>query len=118
MDAAHQRREGDLLAGRRCVLAALDARVIDEDDLTTGALWLAPGAPRAWFAPGKKFGVSALPTAMGPLSLEVSSQEDEVLVRVTLAQPTLCEVFYYDRAGQHRSQRRGLSGQTELRLPR
>lgn len=90
----------------------------DEDDLTTGALWLAPGAPRAWFAPGKKFGVSALPTAMGPLSLEVSSQEDEVLVRVTLAQPTLCEVFYYDRAGQRRSQRRGLSGQTELRLPR
>ena len=44
--------------------------VTEEDDV----LWLAKGAPRAWFADGQQFGVADMPTFFGRVSYTIASR--------------------------------------------
>ncbi|MFH1086352.1 MAG: hypothetical protein V1772_11400, partial [Chloroflexota bacterium] len=41
-------------------------------------LWIAPGAPRAWYAPGGSFGVRGVATFFGPLSYRIEAEREAV----------------------------------------
>jgi hypothetical protein len=45
-------------------------------------LHLAPGAPRAWFAPGESFGVRGMASFFGPLTYQMESGPGQVTVQV------------------------------------
>ena len=49
-------------------------------------LHLAPGAPRAWFAPEQAFGVRAMATFFGPVTYRVRSGPADVTVEIELAE--------------------------------
>ncbi len=49
------------------------------------ALWLAPGAPRAWFAAGQSFGVQRAASYFGPVSYRVTCAESETAVEIEAA---------------------------------
>jgi hypothetical protein len=48
-------------------------------------LWLAPGAPRAWFAAGQSFGVQRAASFFGPLSYRVSCAANEIVAEIEAA---------------------------------
>jgi hypothetical protein len=45
-------------------------------------LWLAAGAPRAWFAPGQSWEVRRAATFFGPLSYKVCCEQDRVEISI------------------------------------
>jgi hypothetical protein len=49
-------------------------------------LWLAPGAPRAWFADGQTFAISKLASHFGPVSYTVTAGPDRVVAHITAPQ--------------------------------
>ncbi len=82
----------------------------DEDDLPTGVLLCAAGAPRSWFAPGTTFAIASAPTALGRISLRCTSTERSLKYEVTASRPMTVELFYFDAAGTRRSSRQALAG--------
>ena len=50
-------------------------------------LWIAPGAPRAWYAPGQHFGVEGAATFFGPVSYRVRAGEKQVEVEIVAPEP-------------------------------
>jgi hypothetical protein len=62
-------------------LVWLRAFLLWEED---SSLHLAPGAPRAWFAPEQSFGVRRLATWFGPVTYQVRSGLAEVTVEVVV----------------------------------
>lgn len=57
------------------------------EDPVDRTLTLAQGAPRAWFEPGKHFGVERSPTRWGPVSYEVVSHLDQGHVDAEVSLP-------------------------------
>jgi len=49
-------------------------------------LWLAPGAPRAWFADGQTFAIRELASHFGPVSYSITASPDRVVARITAPQ--------------------------------
>jgi hypothetical protein len=47
-------------------------------------LWLAPGAPRAWYAPGQHFGVDRAATFFGPVTYRVEAGRKQVDVEIAV----------------------------------
>jgi len=62
----------------RAVLWLLTFLVDDEGD----TLWLAPGAPRAWYVPGSRFGVDGVVTKYGPVTYHVACASTSTQVSV------------------------------------
>ncbi|MBC7234320.1 MAG: hypothetical protein H5T69_00645 [Chloroflexi bacterium] len=54
-------------------------------------LHLALGAPRAWFAPGERFGLHRMASYFGPISLGIESSADVISTQITLAPERLPE---------------------------
>ncbi len=57
-----------------------DALALEE----SGSLWLASGAPRRWLEPGRKILVRDLATYFGPVSYEMTCEQDRVEAMVRL----------------------------------
>ena len=55
--------------------------LLEEGDV----LYLAKGAPRAWFAPGESFGVRGMASYFGPVTYRVESTSQETVFRVEMA---------------------------------
>lgn len=81
----------------------------DEDDLPTGTLLIGAPAPPSFFAPGQHFAATKLPTALGTISLRCESSRDEVVYFLHVEnRPVTVELFYFDAAARHRSEKRQL----------
>ena len=55
------------------------------DNVETGTIWLARGAPRSWFGAGKRIAVTSAPTYFGPLSYRVDSAG--TVIRAVISPP-------------------------------
>ncbi len=81
----------------------------DEDDLPTATLLIGAPAPPSFFAPGQHFAATKLPTALGTISLRCESSRDEVVYFLHIEnRPVTVELFYFDAAARHRSEKRQL----------
>ncbi|HNI59488.1 MAG TPA: hypothetical protein PKW11_06075 [Pseudomonadota bacterium] len=83
----------------------------DEDDLPTGTVLVGAALPKSYFAPGQHFAAHKLPTLFGPISVDCESSERETVYRIAYNQAFTVELFYFDRAGQHRTHK------TQLPVP-
>jgi len=113
----------------------------DEDDLPTGTLLIGAPLPPSFFASGQHFAADRLPMALGPsrpdpsspfattqgtISIRCESSAREVTYSLTSSQAVTVELFYFDAAGRHRSEKHRLPAMTmgrgekpvTIRLPR
>jgi hypothetical protein len=92
----------------------------DDDDLPTGALWLAAAVPASFFTPGTTFAVSRMPTACGPISFRCTTDTHAVVYDLEGPQGVTLEVepFYRDRDGRRRSITARWDGRKRLTIPR
>lgn len=93
----------------------------DEDDLPTGTLLIGAPMPPSFFAPGKHFAGTNLPTALGTISLRCESSLREVVYFLRVRRPVTVELFYFDSSQQHRSHKHRVTHtdiEDTVRLPR
>ena len=90
----------------------------NEDDLATGGVWIAAGAPPSWFAPGQSFAARQLPTEFGPISLRCESTATTVTYHLETARPMALELFFFDATGRQKSTWARVSGLGTIVLSR
>ena len=90
----------------------------NEDDLATGGVWIAAGAPPSWFAPGQSFAAQELPTEFGPISLRCESTATTVTYHLETARPMALELFFFDTTGRQKSTWARVSGLGTIVLSR
>lgn len=92
----------------------------DDDDLPTGALWLAAAVPATFFTPGTSFAVTRMPTAFGPISFRCTTSTSEVIYDIEAPAEVTIEVepFYRDSDGRRRSTTVHVRGRKRLTIPR
>jgi hypothetical protein len=58
-----------------------------KDNVETGELWVLKGAPRAWFADGRRIGAARLATYFGDIAFDVESRAAEKKIRASIIAP-------------------------------